>query len=208
MDESANRSILVIDDHAIVRQGVIAALSQIRSATITEAESYSGAVELSSRRKFDLAIIDFQLGGANGVDCAIALSMIQPEMRFILLTVDESWEVIKSAESAGFSAFISKGTPLIQIIATVERALQVREKFECIVGAITSPKDGERYSFLTPAEIEIMSHLRRGLTTHQIAQSRFCSEATVKSHLSSIYRKLGVRNRTSAIAAMEGLTTR
>lgn len=206
MDEGSPRSILIIDDHAVVRQGLVSAISTLEHIAVAEADSYKSAIELAKDRDFTLAIIDFQLNGANGIDCALALSLLQPEMGFILLTVEDSLQIIKSAESAGFRAFISKNTPLTSIVATVASALSQEISFQCITGSVTA--NDERYSFLTKAEVEIVSYLRSGLTTREIAANRFCSEATVKSHLGAIYRKLGVRNRTGAIAALEGIKRR
>ena len=208
MDKGEARSILVVDDHAVVRQGLVAALAHLPSVSISEADSYTYALDLSSHRYFDLAIIDFHLGKANGIDCALALSLLQSEMRFILLTVEENWQIIKSAESAGFRAFISKNSPLATIITTVEDALTNGMRFHCITSSVTSGHVRDEFSFLTPAQVEILNYLRSGATTREIATDRFCSEATVKSHLSAIYRKLGVRNRTEAVAALEGMKRR
>ena len=198
-------AILVIDDHGIVRRGVVSSLNAIGYTDIAEASSYSQALQRSREKSFSLAIIDFNLGGANGIDCALALSMVQPEMLFILLSVEDDWRIVKAAERAGFQSFISKSAPLNDLIHTVQSALSTPGGFQFSLPQLVATSDSERFSFLTNSEIEVLSYLRKGLTTREIAQYRVCSEATVKSHLTAIYRKFGVKNRTGAIAAMEGL---
>jgi DNA-binding NarL/FixJ family response regulator len=200
-------AILVVDDHDVVRKGVISTLLAIGCNNIAEASSYSQALQRSGESQFTLAIIDFNLGGANGIDCAIALSMAQPEMLFILLSIEEDWQVVKAAERAGFQSFISKSAPLGELIESVERALLTPGEFRFSLSHHFIDAHSQRFSFLTRSELDVLSYLRRGLTTCEIAQKRFCSEATVKSHLTAIYRKLGVKNRTGALAAMEGLLT-
>lgn len=197
--------ILVVDDHDIVRKGVVSALNAIGNTDIVEASSYSQALQRSHEESFRLAIIDFNLGGANGIDCALALSMVQPEMLFILLSVEEDWQIVKAAERAGFQSFISKSAPLSDLIHSVQRALSTPGGFQFSLTQVVAAANSKRLSFLTHSELDVLTHLRKGLTTREIAQYRFCSEATVKSHLTAIYRKFGVRSRTGAIAAMEGL---
>lgn len=198
-------AILVVDDHGIVRKGVVSTLNAIGCTCIAEASSYSQALQISHERSFALAIIDFNLGGANGIDCALGLSMIQPEMLFILLSIEEDWQIVKAAERAGFQSFISKSAPLSDLTDSVLRAISTPGGFQFSMPQIIAAPDSERLSFLTNSEIEVLTYLRKGLTTREIAQYRVCSEATVKSHLTAIYRKFGVKNRTGAIAAMEGL---
>jgi DNA-binding NarL/FixJ family response regulator len=198
-------AILVVDDHDVVRKGVISTLLAIGCNNIAEASSYSQALQISHERGFALTIIDFNLGGANGIDCALGLSMIQPEMLFILLSIEEDWQIVRAAERAGFQSFISKSAPLSDLTDSVLRALSTPGGFHFSMPKVIAAPDSERLSFLTHSEIDVLTHLRKGLTTREIAQYRFCSEATVKSHLTAIYRKFGVKNRTGAIAAMEGL---
>lgn len=198
-------AILIVDDHDIVRKGVISALNAIGYINIAEASSYSQALQSSQEKSFALAIIDFNLGGANGIDCALGLSMVQPEMLFILLSVEDDWQIVKAAERAGFQSFISKNAPLSDLTNSVQRALSIPGGFQFSLPQVTAAPVSERISFLTNSEIDVLTYLRKGLTTREIAQYRVCSEATVKSHLTAIYRKFGVKNRTGAIAAMEGL---
>lgn len=198
-------AILVVDDHGIVRKGVFSALNAIGLMNIAEASSYSQALQRSHEKSFVLAIIDFNLGGANGIDCALGLSMVQPEMLFILLSIEDDWQIVKAAERAGFQSFISKSAPLSDLTNSVQRALSTPGGFHFSLPQVTAAPVSERISFLTNSEIEVLTYLRKGLTTREIAQYRVCSEATVKSHLTAIYRKFGVKNRTGAIAAMEGL---
>ncbi len=203
-----DQRILVVDDHDVVRKGVASSLHALGYLETVEASSYNHALQRSHESNFALAIIDFNLGGANGIDCALGLSMVQPQMRFILLSIEEDLRVVRAAERAGFQSFISKSAPLSELIESVECALSTPGEFRLSLSRIATRIDAQRLPFLTQSELDVLTYLRKGLTTREIAQRRFCSQATVKSHLSAIYRKLGVNNRTGAIAAMEGLLER
>jgi DNA-binding NarL/FixJ family response regulator len=184
-----------------VRNGLISALASAGATRLTQASTFAEAsVRLSSER-FDLAIIDQHLGDGSGLDLALVASLSNPECKLALLTLEEEWQLIEQARLIGFEAFISKRCELKEIIDTVTLVLTGRDFFYLRVPQISrNPQAPEKRSFqLTKSELSILADLADGSSTREIADRRCNSEATVKSHLTSIYRKLGVRNRVEAL---------
>ena len=155
---------------------------------------------LSSVR-FDLAIIDQHLGDGNGLDLAVVASLSNPECALVLLTLEEEWVLIEQARLLGFGSFLSKRTELSEIISTVKKLLTEKEHFYLRVPQIPLRSTIlPRHSIhLTKTESEILAELSDGSSTKQIALRRCNSEATIKSHITAIYRKLGARNRIEAL---------
>lgn len=190
---------LVVDDHEVVRRGLISALDRCGGFLLDEAGSYEEATNRVAAVTYDLAIIDHNLGKSNGLDLALAINLSHPLCRTILLTFEEDWQLIERTRRSGFAAFISKSTPLQQVTETITQVRDDGEGFLLRIPDFKERKHFKSHLTLTPTEIEIMKDLSRGLRTSEIAHARHNSEATIKSHLTSIYRKLGARNRVEAL---------
>lgn len=204
MDRDPIPTILIVDDHPVVRAGLAHALERQGQFDICEAASYQAAVDLFlAGSPFDLALIDYNLGSGNGIDCALALASISPQVTMAMITLEEDLRLIESARKAGISAFINKSEPLDQIASLlIELISNKNQPFRLLLSGMRSQRSFAHGQRLTATEALILVEIADGSTTRQIAQRRFCSEATIKSHLTSIYRKLGVRNRTGAIASV------
>ena len=125
----------------------------------------------------------------------------------MVLSLNESDEFVLAAMNAGASAFVQKAAPLNELMASVEHALQSPQTFSSkdIAGAMKRT----RQSFgLSQRELQILSQLHKGAPLKEFADSLFIAESTLKTHLSSIYRKMDVKNRVQAIekAKLSGLS--
>lgn len=192
------RIALLIDDHAVVRGGVRRALEQGESFRVFEAATRSEAFAQIAKINPDVIVVDINLPDGNGLDIVKWVRSISSQMAIIVLTLNESDEYVLASMSAGASAFVQKAAPLSELIASIEHAIQAPLTFSArdIAGAMKRSKN----TFgLSQRELQILSQLYKGLPMKDFADSLFITESTLKTHLSSIYRKLEVKNRVQAI---------
>jgi DNA-binding NarL/FixJ family response regulator len=192
--------ILLVDDHASVRAGIKSALNSIGHQQVIEAASYSQAQGQIATLKPTAIVVDIHLGDGDGLSLVSWVRSISKSTAIIVLSLADSDDYILAAMESGASAFISKAAPLNDFLAAFDHALKSPESFSSrlLPSALMRAK---QLSLLTARELSIVVQLNSGLSNRELAQSLFISEATLKSHLSSIFRKLQVKNRIQAISA-------
>ena len=198
---------MIVDDHAVVRSGVRKALEQRGGFHIFEAASRAEALAQIAKVNPTLIIVDLNLPDGNGLDIVQWVRSISSRTALVVLSFSESDEFVLAAMSAGASSFVQKAAPLNELLASVDHALMSPETFSAkdIAGAMKR----SRNSFgLSQRELQILSQLHKGAPLKEFAESLFITESTLKTHLSSIYRKMDVRNRVQAIekAKLSGLS--
>ena len=198
---------LIIDDHAVVRNGVRKALEQRGSFLIFEAASRSEAMAQIAKINPSLVIVDINLPDGNGLDIVSWVRSISSQTALVVLSLHESDEYVLSAMSAGASSFVQKAAPVSELMSSIDHALSAPLAFSArdIAGAIRRSR--ETFG-LSQRELQILSQLYKGAPLKEFAQTLFITESTLKTHLSAIYRKMGVKNRVQAIekAKKSGLT--
>jgi DNA-binding NarL/FixJ family response regulator len=204
---SQDRVTLLIDDHAVVRGGVRRALELRGSFQIFEAATIAEAFAQIARVNPDLIIVDLNLPDGNGLEIVQWVRSISTQIAIVVLSFNESDDYVLAAMNAGASAFVQKAAPLPELIASIEHAIESPQSFSAkdIAGAM----DRTRNTFgLSQRELQILSQLHKGAPLKEFANSLFITESTLKTHLSSIYRKMDVKNRVQAIekAKQAGLT--
>jgi len=204
---SQDRVTLLIDDHAVVRGGVRRALELRGSFQIFEAATVAEAFAQIARVNPDLIIVDLNLPDGNGLEIVQWVRSISTQIAIVVLSFNESDNYVLAAMNAGASAFVQKAAPLPELIASIEHAIESPQSFSAkdIAGAM----DRTRNTFgLSQRELQILSQLHKGAPLKEFANSLFITESTLKTHLSSIYRKMDVKNRVQAIekAKQTGLT--
>jgi DNA-binding NarL/FixJ family response regulator len=204
---SQDRVTLLIDDHAVVRGGVRRALELRGSFQIFEAATVAEAFAQIARVNPDLIIVDLNLPDGNGLEIVQWVRSISTQIAIVVLSFNESDDYVLAAMNAGASAFVQKAAPLPELIASIEHAIESPQSFSAkdIAGAM----DRTRNTFgLSQRELQILSQLHKGAPLKEFANSLFITESTLKTHLSSIYRKMDVKNRVQAIekAKQTGLT--
>ena len=189
---------MIIDDHAVVRNGVRKALEQRGGFHIFEAASRAEALAQIAKTNPSLIIVDLNLPDGNGLEIVQWVRSISSHTALVVLSFSEGDEFVLAAMNAGASAFVQKAAPLSELIASVEHALSSPETFSArdIAGAMKRTRN----SFgLSQRELQILTQLHKGAPLKEFAESLFISESTLKTHLSSIYRKMDVKNRVQAI---------
>lgn len=194
--------VVVVDDHPVVRAGLVAVLSTRPGLTVAgEAGDGTQALLVIGRERPDVVLMDLQLGANNGVDVTRELRRRDPDARVLILTTYDTDADIVAAVEAGAVGYLLKDATPDELGAAVEAAARGEHVFAPAVAGrlarrvIAPPND------LTERERDVVLLLARGLTNRQIARQLFLSEATVKTRLVHVYEKLGVDNRTAAVAA-------
>jgi len=201
------KRILVIDDHAVVRQGIRSALDTRNTFQIFEAASKAEALAQIAKVNPDAIIVDINLPDGNGLEIVSWARSISSTLAIVVLSFNESNEYVLGAMKSGASAFLNKSAPISELIAALEFALLSPEKFSA--KDLSKRMDTKERSFgLSQRELQVLAQLYRGDPMKVLAASLFISETTLKTHLSSVYRKLEVKNRVQAIekARLAGLT--
>lgn len=202
MPEENNKKIkvLVVDDHPFVRLGISTIIhTQPDMVVVSEAGSGEEAIALFCEVRPDLTIMDLNLGHMSGVDCIRKLREQNPDARFVVLTTYRGDEDIYQALNAGASGYLIKGMPCEMLLDAVRRVHR-GERFlpQQVTDALATRKTEEE---LSPREREVLSLLAVGKCNKEIASALSIAEVTVKCHLSMIFLRLGVTDRTQAVIA-------
>ncbi|AJT42213.1 response regulator [Psychromicrobium lacuslunae] len=199
--------VLLVDDHPVVRAGLRAMLSGFDGVSVlAEAADGDAALQELHRlaalgEKVQLVLMDLQMGdGLDGVATTAKIRRLaQPPAVLILTTYDTDADILAAVE-AGASGYLLKDAPPEQILSAVLAAAAGQSALTPRVSALLIERISNPSISLTNREVQLLELLSTGLSNRAIAQRVFISEATVKTHLVHIYDKLGVDNRTAAIA--------
>jgi two-component system, NarL family, response regulator len=190
--------VLVVDDHPLVRQGVVAVVAaESDMAVVGEAGDGQQAVALFRKVRPDVALIDLGLPLLDGVGAMEAIRSEFPGSRFIALTVYQGDEDIHRALHAGAQAYLLKNAPSSQLVAAIRAVHAGLRKIPPEVASRVSdrgPGPG-----LTAREIEVLRLVAKGRTNLEIAEELQITRGTAKWFVSSILSKLGVDDRTEAV---------
>lgn len=195
---SGAKTALLIDDHAVVRGGVRKALETHGDFKIYEAASRAEGIAQIAKVNPTLIVVDINLPDGNGLELVAWVRSLSSIAALVVLSLHESDEYVLSAMNAGASCFVQKAAPLHELMASIDHALAAPLSFSArdIAGAITRSR--ETFG-LSQRELQILSQLHKGAPLKELAQSLFITESTLKTHLSSMYRKMQVKNRVQAI---------
>ncbi|MFI9123267.1 response regulator [Streptomyces bikiniensis] len=193
--------ILLCDDHAVVRAGLLALLGSTPDIDVVgEAGSGEEAVAMAAKLKPDVVLMDLQLG--SGIDGVEATRRIAPTgVHVLVLTTYDTDADITRAIEAGATGYLLKAERPEELFAAIHAAAQGRTALSPPVASrVMDRMRGAAGPSLTDRERDILGQLGRGLGNREIARALFISEATVKTHLGRIYAKLGVDTRAGAVA--------
>jgi DNA-binding NarL/FixJ family response regulator len=199
-------SVLVVDDHALVRTGVANIISQEPDLqVVAEAANGLEAVEAFTRLRPDVTLLDLRMPVMEGVEAVRQIRAIDPGARVIVLTTYDTDEDIARALKAGAKAYILKDIAAAALVACIHDVLAGKT----YLAPAAAAKLAERVTQvqLTPRELAALRSLADGRSNKEIAAALDISERTVKTHLAHLFEKLGVTSRTEAIkvASRRGL---
>ncbi|SDS68040.1 response regulator [Actinoplanes derwentensis] len=214
-------TVVLADDHAMFRSGVRAILdTQDDIACVAEAADGEQAVEQVLRLRPDVAILDVRMPRRDGLGAARAILAVPGNRtRVIVLTTHDSDDYVREAVTAGAHGFLLKSMPAEELIAAVRIAARgdvlidpsiVRRHLARIADALSPAEPPGDIARLTAREREVLQLLSGALSNTEIARALHVGEETVKTHVSSILRKLELRDRTHAVAYahLTGFATR
>ncbi len=193
-------SVLVIDDHESVRAGIKAALSRAGHICVGEAGSISEARAQIAHTNPQVIVVDLSLPDGNGLEIVQWARSISERIGIVVLTLNPAQDFLLTVMKSGASAFVEKSAPLAELISAIEHSFIAPLSFSAQGISRVMKKDHEANA-LTTREIQVLEKLSDGLSAGSIGVELFITEATVKTHLASIYRKLDSKNRIQAIIA-------
>jgi DNA-binding NarL/FixJ family response regulator len=207
MGESAR--IIVADDHPLFREALQQALAPMMpGVSFIEAESFESLqVAVGDCEDADLVMLDLEMPGAQGFSVLAWLRTQYPALPVVVVSATSDAGVMRRAVDFGASGFIPKSSPVETIseaiAAVLEGEIWLPEAALALDdAALSEDKElAQKVARLTPQQFRVLDMLAEGLLNKQIAAELSVSEATVKAHVTAIFRKLGVRSRTQAAVA-------
>jgi DNA-binding NarL/FixJ family response regulator len=189
--------LLVVEDHNVVRQGLIALLGMAEGLQVV-GEAADGVEAIAQFRKLrpDITLMDLRLPRMGGVDAIQRLRVESPQARFIVLTTYDGDEDIYRALRAGAKAYLLKGMTSEELISTIHAVHAGKSHIPPAVAERLAERMGVEN--LTHREFEVLEQIVSGKSNKEIATELAVSEATVKTHVNSLLGKLGVADRTQA----------
>ena len=200
---------LVVDDHPIVRAGLVALFDAAPDiAVIGTASSGEEAVALAAELAPDVVLMDLRMPGIGGEEATMLILAGQPATRVIILTTYENDDAILSAISAGASGYLLKAAPEKELLAGVRAVAAGEVALAPSVSRLLVQRAAAPVAAATPAlsarELDVLRLVAAGLGNREIGQRLYVGEATVKTHLVHAFAKLEVADRTRAVTrAME-----
>lgn len=207
-----SKTIVISDDHPLFRQALQAAIKPLfGAADILEVESLAATMAVLEQGQVDLLLLDLRMSDCSGLTGLILIKNSHPEVPVIVVSASEGAETVRAALQAGATGYIAKSASPGQIRDAIEQV--IRGKNAVPVTALTEVSDAERkmlesienITLLTPSQLKVLVKMTDGLLNKQIAWEMGISEATVKSHVTEIFRKLRVRTRTQAVVVAKQL---
>lgn len=199
--------ILVVDDHPIVREGLVAILEAQDDLTVVgEAGNGDEGVRLYKSAEPDVVLMDLAMPGTDGVQAIQAIRAFDPNARVVVLTAYDTDERILQAVQAGASGYLLKGAPREDIFRAVRVVNAGGSLLEPVVAGKLLNRVGDILrgdsveEELSPRERDVLMLMTRGLRNKEIAYELHITERTVKFHANAIYRKLDVSGRTEAVS--------
>ena len=196
--------IVVADDHPLFRDALRSAVDKAApGAEVVECASLAEARAAMVAGPVDLLLLDLKLSDSEGMAGLAAVRAEQPTVPVAVVSASEDAPVVRHALGLGAAGFIPKSSSLPQMVEAIAAILagdswapDVPEADDDLAGRVAS---------LTPSQLRILEGLKAGRLNKQIAFDLGVSEATIKAHLTSVFRKLGVQNRTQAVILAKSL---
>ena len=204
MIKMSNRSLLVADDHHIVRLGIKNVLKDSGFSILAEAKTGAEVFEQVKKKNPDMVLLDVRMPGGDGLHVLGRLKLDYPELPVVLFSTYDNPTYVARAVALGASGYVLKNDPRDRLIAALESAARgdsawTREELRRVTGALATPRVVSDVEVpLTQRESEVLRQLGNGLTNKEIAIALGISYETVKEHVQHILRKIGVSDRTQA----------
>lgn len=200
--ESPRWSVLIVDDHQLIRAGLRMALDRADDLDVVgEAASVAEAVEALERLTPRVLVTDVGLPDGDGIALVRRARKADPKLGIVVVTMYTSDEELFAALDSGASGFVGKSAPAHEVVAAARHAACSPDTFIApgLQAAIQRRMQAPPRPKLSPRETEALQLLVDGLVVGQIGRRMFISESTAKTHVAKIYKKLGAGNRAQAV---------
>jgi len=194
-------SVLLVDDHELIRQGLARAFERTTDFTVVgEAGSVGQGMRLAEQLRPDVVVSDVRLPDGTGLDLVRHLRQERPELGIVVLTMYAGDEQLFGALEAGASAFVPKTSPADEVVAAARHAASAPSAFTAAdLAEAMKRRLAPQGPQLSPRESQVLRLLAEGMSVAGIARQLFVSESTAKTHISKLYEKLGAANRAQAL---------
>ncbi|MCG3767082.1 response regulator transcription factor [Vibrio cincinnatiensis] len=200
-------TIIIADDHPLFRNALFQSVHMaISGANLLEADSLDALLTLLSKQNEpDLLLLDLKMPGANGMSGLIQLRSEYPELPIVVISANEEPTIVSQVKTHGAFGFIPKSSDMRTLISALNQVLNGDPYFPegLIVNHAACDDVAEKIAALTPQQYKVLGMLSDGLLNKQIAYELHVSEATIKAHMTAIFRKLNVTNRTQAVILLK-----
>jgi DNA-binding NarL/FixJ family response regulator len=205
----SNYTIIIADDHPLFRNALFQSVHMaISGANLLEADSLAALLDLLNKDTDpDLLLLDLKMPGANGMSGLIQLRNEFPDLPIVVISASEETAVISQVKRHGAFGFIPKSSDMRTLISALNQVLQGDPYFPEGLSDLNDVGNdlSEKIASLTPQQYKVLNMLSDGLLNKQIAYELNVSEATIKAHMTAIFRKLRVNNRTQAVILLNGM---
>ena len=204
-------TIIIADDHPLFRNALFQSVHMaISGANLLEADSLDALLTLLKKEdEPDLLLLDLKMPGANGMSGLIQLRAEYPDLPIVVISASEDASVVTQVKSHGAFGFIPKSSDMRELVNALNQVLNGDPFFpEGLITNNAACSDlAEKIATLTPQQYKVLGMLSDGLLNKQIAYELNVSEATIKAHMTAIFRKLDVKNRTQAVILLQQMET-
>lgn len=199
--------VLVVDDHPLFIDGVRAALTSDEIEVVGEAGSCADAVLQAQSLRPDVVLMDLNLPDGSGLDATRELLSAQPGVRVLVMTMSDDDDAVVAAMRAGARGYVIKGAgrrDLVQAVTTVAAggavfSPAVADRLGAFFAGLAAQPGRELFPQLSDREREVLDLMARGWDNRRIAKELFLSDKTVRNHVSAVFSKLDVADRTEAV---------
>ena len=204
---------LLADDHPLYREALRAALqSQLQGVNYLESDSFTSTLQVLRRqRNISVILLDLNMPGCENFYGLLRIRQSFPDIPIVVVSASDSIEVIAQVMDFGANAFVPKTTPTLEMVAAIKQVLSgqqwlpegIAEKIENV--SSDTIEIAQKVKELTPKQFQVLRLVKQGLMNKQIADTLNVTEATVKAHISMLFKRLNVKSRTQILVAIEKL---
>lgn len=201
------QQITVADDHPLFRDAITQLLQRtLDAAQVIQVASFEDLLNsLKTQPLPSLVLLDLKLGDNQGIDGLLVLKKHYPSLPVLIVSAYDDSQVIQMAMQYGANGFISKSSDMDRMAEVIKAVLAGDICFPESFDEAGTENQVVGFADLTPAQLKVLALLREGKPSKQMASIMSVTEATIKAHLTEIFRKLKVKNRTQAVLAAKQL---